>query len=134
MYGPFNLTGATAAQFNLKLRLNTGAGGNDQACLLASNDDFNYFGDCYTGTTGSAFVARSLDLSNVDTLGSVLGQAGLRVAVIFQSDASVHLPNGAFVDDLLLRECTAGTCPASAALSANSQLQRTPVHLVRPAH
>jgi hypothetical protein len=134
VYGDFSLAGATAAQFNLKLWLNTQSS-LDTACLLASDDDNNYFGDCYSGTSGNAFVPESLDLSNVNGLGDLRGQSGLSVAVLFQTNASTNLANGAFVDVLLLRKCTVASCPASAeAPTVNNQVQRQSVHLVRPSN
>jgi hypothetical protein len=134
IYGDFSLAGATAAQFNLKLWLNTQPL-VDTACVMASHDDNNYFGDCYYGSSGNVFVPESLDLSNVSGLGDLRGQPGLSVAVLFQTDATVHLANGAFVDDLLLRKCLVASCPASVdAPTANNHVQRRPVHLVRPPH
>jgi hypothetical protein len=120
IYGPFSLTGATAAEFNLQFWLNTLTG--DRACYLASTDGAEFFGDCFHGTSGNAFVPETLDLSNVPTLGSLLGQPNVWVGVYFQSDGSNTTANGSFVDDLLLRKClvTVSSCPASAASSVST--------------
>ena len=105
VYGPFSLAGATAAELQAKLWLNTEPG-YDFACLLTSIDNSTFYtsnaGTCFAGSSGGAFVDTRLDLHDVYTLGSVLGKPNVWIAVVFQSDLSNTYPEGAYVDDLLL--------------------------------
>jgi hypothetical protein len=78
-------------------------------------------------------VPETLDLSNVYSLGSVIGQPQVWIAVVFQSDDTVHYPEGAFVDDLLLRQCAGGTCAAQVA-APSSRLHSQPAKLIRSSH
>jgi serine protease len=111
VYGPFSLVGATAADLRYKLWANTEYG-YDFVCRLASTNGTNFYGSCGSGTTGN-WIDEVLDLSNVTGLGSVLGQANVWIAVEFDSDISNYLPVGAYVDNLVLRKCVGGPCPAA---------------------
>ena len=64
-FGPFSLSDATAAEFNLNLWLQAEFN-FDGACALFSVDNFNFNGTCYTGTTSGAFVPLTLDLAGGD--------------------------------------------------------------------
>jgi hypothetical protein len=138
VYGPFSLVGATAAQFNLNLFLNTdtaldGLNRLDRACWMASTDAVHYYGNCISGESGGVFVQQTLDLSNVFTIGNLLGNPSVYVAVIFQSNGGTNLPEGALVDDIVLRKCTTGGCPAqnSPAAPDGSHLVQTNAMLSR---
>ena len=135
VYGPFSLAGATAADLSARLWLNTEPY-NDVACLMASVDNQHFYtdnaGTCFSGDSYGNFVATTLDLKDVYTLGSFLGQPNVWVAVIFRSDSSDTYPVGAYVDDLLLRKCTGGTCAAGAAAASGDKLTRQPATLTRP--
>jgi hypothetical protein len=109
-YGPFSLSDATAAEFSLNLWLQSEFD-YDGACAFASVDNFNFNGTCFTGTTSGVYMPLTLDLARGDA-GNLLGQPNVWVAVYFESDGSITLPEGAYVDDLLLRKCTTGNCPA----------------------
>ena len=74
------------------------------------------------------FVALSRHLGNLD------GQANVWIAIIFQSDASGSLPEGAYVDDLLLQQCTGGACAVGSAPARPSRLHGVAASLVRPAN
>ena len=76
-------------------------------------------------------MPETLDLSNVYSLGSLIGQPNVWVAVRFQSDVSNTYPEGAYVDGLLLRKCTS-SCTSAAASAASSLLQRKTAALTRP--
>jgi hypothetical protein len=117
IYGPFSLADATAAELALKLWLNSEAG-FDLACLIASTNGEDFSGDCHSGTSDNAFVSASLDLTNVHLLGDLRGAASVWVAVLFDSDASVNLVEGAHVDDIVLRKCVGGACASAASQSA----------------
>ncbi len=80
---------------------------------MASTNGTDFYGD---GTSGNSvgWVDVTLDLSNVTDLGDLTGEPAVWVALIFQSDSSLYLPEGVHVDDILLRKCTTGGCTLSA--------------------
>ena len=108
VYGPFSLAGATAAQLNFRLWLNSELD-YDGVCGIASVNGTNFYGTCISGNTGG-WSNQTLDLSNVDTLGNLLGQPNVWVALVFTSDFSVTFSEGGYVDNIVLRKCTGGTC------------------------
>jgi hypothetical protein len=114
VFGPFSLADATDAEFSAKLWLNSEAV-FDYACLMASTNGNNFNGTCYHGSSGGAFVPETLDMA------SYAGQGNVWVAMLFQADASVNMPEGAYFDDLLLRKCVgAGACPAAQTIAAEA--------------
>jgi hypothetical protein len=112
MYGPFSLSGATDAELNYKRWFNTELG-FDVLCVLASINGTNFYGWCSSGTTSGAWDDETFDLTNVPTLGNLLGQSNVWIAVTFGSDDSIVNPEGAYVDNLVLRKCTGGVCAGS---------------------
>ncbi len=106
VYGPFSLVGASDADLTLKLWLNSELN-YDGVCRMASIDSTNFHGWCTTGTAN--WIDRELDLTNVPTLGNLLGQPQVWIALIFTSDLSNNYPEGGYVDNVLLRKCI-GTC------------------------
>ncbi|MCC6191038.1 MAG: M4 family metallopeptidase [Anaerolineales bacterium] len=133
VYGPVNLNGSTAAEFNLSLWLQTEPD-FDFVYLMASIDGNMFYGTRYTGSTSGAFSPVSLDLKNVFTLGDVTDDASTWVAVLFESDVSVVEAEGAHVDDVVLRRCTAAACPSTGlSLGAAHTLVGVPAALARSA-
>jgi Zn-dependent metalloprotease len=128
IYGPFDVLGATAAEFNLNLWLNTEVDpgtnvGYDYVCLEASVNGNDFSGTCYWGDSSGSFLPVSLDLTNVYALGNLTDDSQVWVQVRFHSDSSVSFPEGAFVDDLVIRQCLGGACPsAEEALPVGSSL------------
>ncbi|MFZ6027805.1 MAG: S8 family peptidase [Chloroflexota bacterium] len=106
-YGPFSLTGASAAHVQLQLWMYTEAL-IDEVCVVVSKDALNFFGNCYSGNVG-AWTPITLDLSNIKGE-NFLGASSVSVRVFFHSDATTVRPEGAFVDDFVLRKCTAAQC------------------------
>jgi hypothetical protein len=101
VYGPFSLVGATAGDLRFKLWLNSESD-NDKVCREASINGTNFYGTCTSGST-SGWVDKVLDLTNVYTLGNLMGQSNVWVALIFSSNSSVNDPEGGYVDDITLR-------------------------------
>ncbi len=133
VYGPFDLSGTTAAELNFKLWLISEAG-YDGLCRLASLDGQNFYGSCGSGNT-EGWIDEGLDLADVDTLGSLLEEPAVWVAIVFSSDYGLSYPAGGYVDNIILRKCPSGaTCPAglSQTLAVDSQVTERPAHLVRP--
>ncbi len=114
VYGPFSLVGATAADLQLKLWLNTETG-DDYVCRAASINGTNYYGSCTTGTGN--WMDRVLDLSSVPTLGNLMDQPQVWVALIFGSNDSINNPEGAYVDNIVLRKyvSVSGAAPPATA-------------------
>jgi hypothetical protein len=102
IYGPFSLQGATAADLQFKQWVNS-EGGHDGVCRLASTDGTYFYGSCSSGYS-AGWVNAVLDLSNVYQIGNLLGVPEVWIAVEFVSDDTVNYPEGAYVDDLVLRK------------------------------
>ena len=115
VYGPFNLADALAADLSFQLWLNSEPNW-DWMCRYASINNVDYHGSCVSGNT-AGWIDRVLDLGSVDTLGSLLGQPQVWIALTFSSDELWNYPDGAYVDDILLRKCTSGSCTSSPAAS-----------------
>jgi hypothetical protein len=114
VYGPLSLADATAADLSFQLWLNSEMNW-DWVCRLASIDNVNYFGTCTTGDT-AGWVSRMLDLGIVDTLGNLMGQPQVWIALTFSSDGTINYPEGGHVDNILLRKCSSGSCVSSPAV------------------
>jgi hypothetical protein len=71
-----------------------------------------------------------LDLADAPSLGSLLGQPAVWIALVFVSDASAQYPEGAYVDNVELRRCS-GSCPAAAVGAADAPGDAKPVWLAR---
>ncbi|MBM3129835.1 MAG: hypothetical protein FJ009_14580 [Chloroflexi bacterium] len=120
----------TAAELRFKLWLNT-PGYPDRLSYYASTDG-NYFYGYYSNPTGG-WVDRVMDLSNVYTLGNLLGQPNVWIAFRFYSDASTNAAEGAYLDDILLRKCPTGaTCPVGGSLPTRGANTDTPLRATRP--
>jgi hypothetical protein len=136
VYGPFSLVGATAGDLSFKLWLDTewyGGDWYDYVCYMASLDGTNFWGDCTTGDTGG-WIDRVLDLANVYTLGNLMGQPNVWIGFEFISDETITLPEGAYVDNIVLRKCTGGSCPSLSvlpSLSGDTQFEEASRHRSR---
>jgi bacillolysin len=104
--GPFNLAGATAADLSYKLWLNSEAG-YDFFRACASLDGNTFYCASQSEPTGG-WVDGLLDLAHVPTLGNVVGQPQVWVAFIFQSDNTISVAEGAYLDNILLRKYVPG--------------------------
>ncbi|MGA9397201.1 MAG: M6 family metalloprotease domain-containing protein [Anaerolineaceae bacterium] len=117
IYGPFSTVGATAAQLNFQHWTNVetyyGSGVGDRFCAWVSGDNIYYNGWCFWGSFG-AWNSFSLDLSNAN-YNNYLGLSSVWVAFTLQSDYMINFPEGAYVDNIVLRKCTASSCSSGAA-------------------
>lgn len=103
VYGPFSLASASAAELRFRVWLDS-----DQGCWLGSDDGITFHGECLTLPTGG-WAAMTLDLADVGEGFSLLGKAQAWVGFVFTGGGSGE---GAYLDDVLLRACVGGICPA----------------------
>jgi peptidyl-Asp metalloendopeptidase len=113
IYGPFSLGNASAGDWRFRFWLNTPLNSGDKACRFASVDGTNFYGQCTTGYLN--WGEWTYDLTNVYTLGNLLGKPQVWIAFWWWSDGSTNQPEGAYYDNVTLRKCTAMSCPAPAA-------------------
>jgi uncharacterized repeat protein (TIGR01451 family) len=117
IYGPFSLADATAAQLNFNLWLKSEPT-NDRLCRFASANGSQFYGTCTSGDT-LGWTSRTLDLSSVPGLATLVGQANVWVALYFDSNASINMSEGGYVDDIVLRKCVTGPCTGAGAQQAD---------------
>ena len=133
LYGPFSLTNTTAADLRFKLWLKTEQD-YDEVCRFASIDGANFWGSCTSGDS-AGWIDRILDLTNVYTLGNLLGQPNVWIALVFYSDTSTTYAEGGYVDNIVLRKCPAGgACPAAVSEMPpdHGQVVESAAHIVIP--
>ncbi len=97
-FGPISLAdpGITAATFNCVLNLFSEVG-FDFLFMGVSIDGSQYYGTNHDGIVNGPV---SIDLSNIFTLGNVIGQSQVWFTFVFQSDEAINAPNGAQIDDV----------------------------------
>lgn len=118
-YGPFNLSGASAATLTYSFKGVTESDAEcdyDQFFVGQSVDGSSYFGNIYCGgwTAGGAgndYYTRTLDLA------SSLGDASVWIAFALTADSSINF-QGMLVDDVQLDVTTSCATPAAPALTA----------------
>jgi len=128
---PIDLEYVAKGEYSAKVWTNLPPG--DEVCLKVSLLDMAFSTDCDYGASGYYGVCRSgmtngwedlkLDLSNVPTLGNVLGQSRVCVAITFKAEEGDSRPEGAYVDDVSMRLCPQGLteyCPTSSTMTASS--------------
>jgi uncharacterized repeat protein (TIGR01451 family) len=103
IYGPFSLFGAKGANFQYELWLNTQVN-HDGVCRLASPNGNLFYGYCDSGKT-KGWSLRTLSLKSVPGYGTLLGHRKVWIALLFLSDNTINRPEGAYVDNILLRKC-----------------------------
>ncbi len=109
LYGPFSLADASAADLTFKLWLNSELD-YDTFGWGASVDGTDFYGYIYSGNS-SGWSDQALDLANVYTLGDLTGEPNVWIAFAFRSDFSITYPEGAHVDDILLRKYVGTMAP-----------------------
>jgi len=117
VYGPFDLSGATAADLTLSLWLESEPS-YDTLSFYASIDGSNWYGVQYSGST-NGWISDVQDLTNVYFLGDITGYPSVYIAVIFGSNNSgTH--KGAFIDDVILRKYGPSNLPTISNIVPNS--------------
>jgi C1A family cysteine protease len=102
IYGPFSLADASDAELNFQLWLNSDKD-IDGVFWGASIDGDNFYGTVMRGNS-SGWMARSLDLTTVPTLGDLTGESNVWIAFVFISNESITRSEGGYVDNIVLRK------------------------------
>jgi len=108
IYGPFDLFGASDAELNFYLWLESQSIYDSIYCMASTNGT-DFSGSAWYGDS-LGWQSISFDLTNVYTLGNLCGQSQVWIAFGFQSNETVT-DDGAFVDDVVLRKYFAGSAP-----------------------
>ena len=103
--GPFDLSTATAATLSLSIYSSTELD-MDHVNAWVSLDDDKYYGTGWSGDW-TPWTDKSLDLTNVYTLGNVCGQSRVWIAIVFDSNPTVTM-EGAYVDNVTLTATVQG--------------------------
>ncbi|MCI0578403.1 MAG: hypothetical protein L0332_08050, partial [Chloroflexi bacterium] len=114
IYGPFNLADAVAADLTFQLWQNSQPN-YDFLCRSASINGSNFSGTCTSGASGG-WIAQTLDLTNVPTLGNLTGQPAVWIALSFISNSNNNGAVGAYVDNIVLRKFVSTVGNAAPAL------------------
>ena len=131
-YGPFDLEDAIAGELVFKLWSYTESY-NDCVSYVASVDGIHFEGYGISGNT-QGWDDAVLDLTSVPTLGNLLGQSQVWVALVFSSNDSVNYAEGGYVDDVVLRECLREPCPSGSdgePVSGDDQVRKIPATITR---
>ena len=119
VYGPFS-PGNSAWKLELRVRLNTNSAGDGHwFSMLVSSDGVHFQGHRIAGLI-SGYLDRVLEFY-------MPGQANAWVALVFTSDAASTLPEGVYVDNILLRKYVSGS---SVVEPPEGTLADLPVHMV----
>ena len=122
IYGPVDLSQATAAELSFNFWLNSQCDGGPQCSTaadplwaLVSTDGQHFDGTGWAGNwyqdpsaDPNGWVAMTLDMNSLGTV--VTGQSQVWIAFVYQSDDTIVYPGGAYVDDVVVRAIT-GTTP-----------------------
>ena len=105
-YGPVSLADASAAYLFFDLWLRTEAG-YDILTPVVSPNGVNFFPlDFYSGTGFGPVV---YDLADTP-IGGFLGVSRFYIGFHFYSDSVINYPEGAYIDNIILRKCTSASC------------------------
>ncbi len=137
-YGPFSLEDATAATLNFQLWMNVGGvqwDYNDYLAIWTSTDGETYDKGKWLTYQPTDWAPVTFHLDNDTTGINMLGKPQVWVALNFVSNGTANFPEGAYVDDVTVRKCVGGICPAAmgaGAGPANVQMRPVPGIRVRP--
>jgi hypothetical protein len=116
-YGPLSLEDATAANLSFEHWINVGTAPDDGLWICASSDgDIYYCRQLTYQPTGWGPVTFPLDnnLTGVD----MRGQPEVWIALEFVNVGTTPIPEGAYVDDFVIRKCAGGLCQTAASAGA----------------
>jgi hypothetical protein len=105
IYGPFSLEEAADAEFIFMYWLNSEPD-YDNFFVGASLDNSIFYGEMTSGSQD--WTEENFDLTDVFTLGNLTGEQEVWVGIGFWSDSSVNYPEGAYVDNVEIRQYLQG--------------------------
>ncbi len=129
---PINLKYTAKGTYSAKVWTNLAS--DDELCLkvaVSESGDCStgikseYHGVCRTNAT-NGWEDLTLDLTNVPTLGNVLG-GQVCIAIMFQADIGDSRPEGAYVDDVSMRICPQGLTDSCAGSGGIAPPTTTPL-------
>ena len=132
IYGPFSLADAIAGDLTFKLWLNSETD-YDDIFWGASTDGSGFYGHFSTGDSGG-WVDKTLDLTDVPTLGDLTGEQEVWIALIFYSDSSINYAEGAHVDNIVLRKYVPASGVAAPGPTPHQPAARPGTLIEVPAH
>jgi len=113
-YGPFSLSDAVAGSMSFWL-WNDSELNYDWIWWVVSIDGTNYSGTKMSGAT-SGWQQKSIDFTNVPSLGDVTGDSSVWIAFFFESDGG-NTRSGAYIDDVYITKTVSGGSPDLVVLS-----------------
>ncbi len=106
-YGPFDLSDANWAAFSFSVWVNL-QDNSDYFYFMASDNGSDFYGYALSGSSDGNWYPYSLPLHAVptgsDEIKNFTGKPQIWITFQFESDASGNLPNGVFVDDVVLQK------------------------------
>jgi len=108
--GPFSLADAQDARVDLQAWVETESD-FDKFSIWVSTNGTNYYGYSWwgdwAGNTNGEWMNLIYDLKRVYTLGNVVGEDQVWIALVFRSDGSI-VYKGAYIDDVVIEKITGG--------------------------
>jgi hypothetical protein len=123
IYGPFSLEEATDAEFRFMYWLNSEPS-YDIMFVGASSNGTNFYGESTSGAQD--WTEHIFDLTDVYNLGDLTSEPEVWVVIAFQSDMSDHYAEGAYVDDIELKQYVGNEPTATATSTASPTPTATP--------
>jgi hypothetical protein len=102
IYGPFSTSGKSSGEISAYIWRNITGSGQDFVGLFASVNGTDFWGSTWCGGIYPSWYRKTLDLTNVYTLGNIMNRSQVWVAVWFRSDSS-GTSEGAYVDDITIK-------------------------------
>ncbi len=103
-YGPFSLADAGAADLSLRVWLNAQWGHEDERVFWGATDGQSIVFASRFGVT-DGWIEQTLDLN------ALVGRPQVWVTIGFTTDSSGTRPEGAYVDNIVLRKCPSAPVP-----------------------
>lgn len=114
VYGPFSLSDAVAGSMSFWFSNNSEMN-LDWLGYVVSLDGTTWAGSQTSGNS-SGWIQRSIDFTNVPSLGDVTGNSSVWIAFFFRSDSSIT-NTGAYIDDVVITKTVSGGSPDLIVLS-----------------
>lgn len=109
LYGPFSLQDASTARVSFQYWLQTEQGYDKLFCGVSiDGDSFHTWPLSGSSNGWQQFAGNLNDITDAFDLA---GQSQVWLGFLFQSDASLSLPEGVYLDDIVLSKCVAGGAP-----------------------